>query len=255
MTHSPHNPRLLERIRTRSGRLSFSAVADHAQPADPPQRLVWASRLALPVAGRRIADIGCWTGGLLALLVPLAPAELVGVDVSGPWLAVAEDTIPSATFLEVSSLTDIPSSLHRRFDVVFFLETLEHLPRGSQSSAVRTLASLLVPGGKVVLSTPAAGLSALLDPAWYLVGHRHYRLGGLVELLASAGLECAACHYSGNWWTSLDTSLLYVYKHLLRRTYSSPSAIAARASTDLYARRRLDSTNVWIEARSSCEHQ
>lgn len=255
MSRRSRYPSMMKRIGTRSGHLTFSDDADHAPPVNPPQRLAWACELAQPVSGSRIVDIGCWTGGLLALLVPLGPAELVGVDVSGPWLSVARETAPSATFLSVSTLTDLPAALHQHFEVVFFLETLEHLPRRSQLAALRTLASLLAPGGKLVLSTPAAGIAALLDPAWYLVGHRHYRLGRLVDLLTSAGLECAACHYSGNLWTSLDTSLLYVYKHLLRRTYSPLPAIAEWASTGLYTRRRLDSTNVWIEARSSRVHK
>lgn len=240
---------LLKRMRARSGYLTFSNEVDLVPHLDLPPRLVWASELVLPASGSRIADIGCWTGGLLALLGPHGPAELVGVDVPGPWLSVARQTAPSATLVEVSDLTDLPAALYGQFEVVFFLETLEHLPRGSQSAAVRTLASLLAPGGKLVLSTPAAGLAALLDPAWYLVGHRHYRLGRLVKLLSAAGLECSRCHYSGNLWTSVDTFFLYCYKHLLRRPYSAQSVIAGWASTGLYARRRVDSANVWLEGR------
>lgn len=230
---SPH-PTLVERILTRSGYGTFLDEVDSAQCASPSQRLVWAARLGQPLAGTRIADIGCWTGALLALLVTFDPAELVGIDVLGPWMSVAQRDVPSATFVGVTSLTSLPAALHRHFDVVFFLETLEHLPRSSQLTAVRTLASLLVPGGKLVLSTPAAGISALVDPAWYLVGHRHYRLKTLAELLASAGLEVSQYHYSGNVWTSVDTLLLYWYKQVLHRFYSPAAAIAARAQTGLY---------------------
>ena len=240
---------LTHRIRTRSGQLTFLYEADHSQPADPPKRLLWAIECAGPVAGQRIVDIGCWTGTLLALLVPLHPAELVGVDVPGPWLSVARDTLPVATILAVESLTDIPATFHRKFEIVFFLETLEHLPRSSQLAALRTLAALLAPGGKLVLSTPAAGFAALLDPAWYFVGHRHYRLSTLLALLSSAGLDCSASYYSGNFWASAETLLLYVYKHLLHRRYSPPTHISAWSATGLRRRRRLDSTNVWIEAR------
>lgn len=241
--------RLLERIRARSGYLTFSNEIDFVQHRDPPARLVWASELALPAPGSRIADIGCWTGGLLSLLVPLAPAELVGVDVSGPWLSVARERIPSATFVEVSAFTDLPAALHGHFEIVFFLETLEHLPRGSQLAVVRTLASLLAPGGKLVLSTPAAGLAALLDPAWYLVGHRHYRLKTLVDLLASADLDVSDHHYSGNLYTAVDTLLLYFSKHVLHRPYFPASAIKARTETGLYPRRRLGAANIWLQVR------
>lgn len=240
---------LFARIRTRSGYVMFSDEVDSAQHAGPPQRLVWAAELVRPMAGARIVDVGCWTGALLALVEPLGPAELVGIDLPGPWLCVAQRAVPSATFLGVSSLTGLPASFRHHFDGVFFLETLEHLPRGSQVSALRALASLLAPGGKLVLSTPAAGISAPLDPAWLLVGHRHYRLKTVAAMLASAGLEVSCHHYSGNAWTSLDAMLLYSYKYVLHRSYSPSSMMAARTQTGLYARRRLGSANIWVEAR------
>lgn len=242
---------LFRRIASRSGYLTFSEAVDgdeQGNSSSPPARFAWAAVLAQPIRGRRIADVGCWTGDLLKMLAPLEPAELAGIDVSGPWLQRAEKAVPPAHFFGVAELSDLPSTLDNKFDIVMFLETLEHLPRKSERVALLSLARLLEPNGSLILSTPYAGLSALLDPAWFLVGHRHYRLGKLTQLLSSAGLEIRSVHYSGNIWSSLDTVAMYTAKHVLRRSHSTPRVIASREKVGVHARKQVDSTTIWIEA-------
>jgi len=238
---------LFKRIRSRSGVLTFSDTVDHGALSEPPPRLMWARDLAQPVAGRRILDVGCWTGGLLRLLVPLEPAELMGIDLAGPWINAAGENVPSARFLEVATLSELPPSLEHHFDVVTLLETLEHLPRGSEAAAISALTALLAPGGRLILSTPAAGISAPLDPAWILTGHRHYSLATLTQIFSSAGLEVQKVHYSGNFWSSLDTFLLYFSKHILHRGYKSSRFISSHEPSHVYQKRRPTSANIWLE--------
>lgn len=240
---------LLRRIRTRSGFLSYSETVDGVNDIAISERFRWAAELARPLAGERVADIGCWTGGLLSLLVEDSPQRIVGIDVSGPWLHVAERNVPDATFLKVENLVDLPDSLSEQFDCVFFLETLEHLPRGTEREVISSLASICSPEGKIILSTPVAGVAALLDPAWFLVGHRHYRLSTLRRLVSSTGLEVSGYYYSGNFWTSLDVVSLYVFKHILRRQYSSPTSLTVRSSTGICRSRRWDTATIWLELR------
>jgi 2-polyprenyl-3-methyl-5-hydroxy-6-metoxy-1,4-benzoquinol methylase len=240
---------LIKRIRSRSGVLIFSDTVDQVAHSEPPARLKWARDLAEPIAGQRVLDVGCWTGGLLKLLVPLEPTELMGIDIAGPWIRAAGENVPSARFLEVASLSDLPPSLEHHFDVVTLLETLEHLPRGSEAAAISALTALLAPGGRLILSTPAAGIASPLDPAWILTGHRHYRLATLTRIFSSAGLEVQEVHYSGNFWTSLDTFLLYFSKHVLHRGYTSYKFISSHQPTHVYQKRRPTSNIIWLEAR------
>ena len=239
---------LLHRVWARSGRVEFIASEDEVLAGDMPQRFSWAVALATSPARRRVLDVGCWTGGLLGLVATQDPAELVGVDIPGPWLPVARRRLPDAELLAMASFDHFPDELQGRFDTVFFLETLEHLPRGSETNVLRALAGLLADGGELVLSTPAAGLAALCDPAWLLIGHRHYRKATLVRMLAHAGLAVQQVCYQGNTWTSIDTSLLYGYKHVLRRHYVTPASIARRQPQALFPVRRIDSTNIWMKA-------
>lgn len=223
------------------------SVDDGQTPAA--QRHRWAATYGGPIAGQRVADVGCWTGELLRVLEPLHPTKLVGVDVDGPWLEIAQKLNRSTELVAVPRLTEIPSQLRAKFDRVFFLETLEHLQRGSEASVLASVSSMLVSGGQLIMSVPVAGLGALSDPAWYLVGHRHYRRRTLTRLFEEVGMEVVDCMYSGNIWTSVDTLLLYLNKHILQRPYSSPTGLTRKTNTGLNSTRGLGSSSVWFRGR------
>lgn len=241
--------RLVSRIWHRSGKLAFVPEVDAATHPEIADRYRWAVSWARSLKGQRVADIGCWTGTFLEHLAAVSqPDELVGIDLRGPWLEEARARNLAITFVPVDSLLPpIGDHLHG-FDTVFFLETLEHLQRGSESQVLKNLAEMLVPSGELILSTPAAGLAAITDPAWFLVGHRHYASRRLVKLCEDAGLVIREVAYSGNFWSILDLNLLYLSKHVLRRTYHASRYISTRADTGLYSTPRVATNNLWIRA-------
>lgn len=112
--------------------------------------------------------------------------------------------------LGLSSLTGLPACLHRHLVSVLLLEAWQTLPQGSKATSVRATAPTMVPGGKLMLSTPAAGSSALPDPIWHFVGHLHYGRKTFVGLLGSKRLAVSRDQHSGQIWTSIDTLLLYL---------------------------------------------
>ena len=241
---------LISRILTRSGELTFDAELDAAGCGSVDHRYRWLEEwIGKDMSGARVVDVGCWTGDLLAWARSAGAVGTVGVDLDGPWLDVARGR-PEVDEVEAGSLLEgIPSRLHGAFDVVFFLETLEHLPRGTESAALTVLSSLLAPGGYLYASTPLAGIAALADPAWYLVGHRHYRTATLVGLAENAGLVVEETRFSGNLRTSVETCCFYLNKHLRWRKRTGKQV--ARVSTGdqgLQRVRGLTSTNVWIRA-------
>ena len=235
---------LLSRLRHRSGEVTFMS---QPVPGQLPPRFHHALTLAGPIAGLRVADVGCWTGDLLRLCDQAGAASLVGVDLDGPWLPEAQRAVPGAHLVPIKCLADLPLAQIAPVDVVFFLETLEHVQRGSELANLRVLYSLIKPGGQLILSTPAAGISALADPAWLLVGHRHYRSATVTRLLRRAGFETTAICYSGDVAESVDLALFYFFKHVLRRPYRRPQLLSA-GGTSLMGRRRLDSGTVWAKA-------
>ena len=118
-----------------------------------PLRLAWIDDI-VPLAGKRVLDIGCG-GGILADAMARKGAEVLGIDLAGKALKVAqlhalEAQTQGVSYREVSAealAVEKPES----FDVVTCMEMLEHVP--DPSSVVRASATLVKPGGHVFFST------------------------------------------------------------------------------------------------------
>jgi 2-polyprenyl-6-hydroxyphenyl methylase/3-demethylubiquinone-9 3-methyltransferase len=117
-----------------------------------PVRLEWVEGL-VPLAGRRVLDVGCG-GGVLAEAMARRGAQVTGIDLAGKPLRVAQlHALESGTQVEYREVSaealaqEAPGS----FDVVTCMEMLEHVPE--PASIVRACATLVKPGGSVVFST------------------------------------------------------------------------------------------------------
>ncbi len=103
------------------------------------------------------------------------------------------------------------------FDTVLFLGVLEHLPAGTELSALMEMKRVLAPGGRLLLQTPSAHLlSRLTDPAWPF-GHRHYSLDDLERLVTEADLQLEMATVLGGWFTTASILLMYLFKWGLAR--------------------------------------
>jgi 2-polyprenyl-6-hydroxyphenyl methylase/3-demethylubiquinone-9 3-methyltransferase len=116
-------------------------------------RLAWIDDI-VPLAGKRVLDIGCG-GGILADAMARKGAEVLGIDLAGKALKVAqlhalEAQTPGVSYREVSAET-LAVEQPESFDVVTCMEMLEHVP--DPSSVVRACAALVKPGGHVFFST------------------------------------------------------------------------------------------------------
>ena len=118
-----------------------------------PLRLDWIDALA-PLRGRRVLDVGCG-GGILADAMARRGADVLGIDLAGKPLKVAqlhafEAATPSIEYREVAAealAAEQPAS----FDSVTCMEMLEHVP--DPSSIVAACAALAKPDGWVFFST------------------------------------------------------------------------------------------------------
>lgn len=118
-----------------------------------PLRLDWVNGI-VPLAGKRVVDIGCG-GGILADAMARKGAQVLGVDLSTKALRVAqlhalEAGTPNVEYREVSAEA-LAAELPGSFDVVTCMEMLEHVPE--PASVVRACSTLLKPGGWVFFST------------------------------------------------------------------------------------------------------
>ena len=155
---------LLSRVTARSGELVFDPVADSVERVEHADvlRFAWVCDWlkGWDLSKARVLDLGCWTGGFLYQLDRRVDCgEIQGVDLDGEWLDVARQVVPSASFGPVTSLLELRSEVQGEFDCVFLLETIEHLPRGSEGRTLQAIREVMAPGGCLVLSTPSRALS------------------------------------------------------------------------------------------------
>lgn len=137
-----------------------------------PLRLDYITGIVGPLAGRRIADVGCG-GGILSESMAGQGAQVVGLDLSEKALAVAklhqlESNI--AVDYRLQSAESLALESPAAFDLVTCMEMLEHVPNPSQ--IIAACAALLKPGGHLIVSTinrnPKAYLLAVIGAEYVL---------------------------------------------------------------------------------------
>jgi SAM-dependent methyltransferase len=150
----------------------------------------------------RVVDYGCGSGMFMAHLFA-AGVACEGVEFSTATSgALRERFAAQPLFSGVTVAEKLPTPLASDgADVVFFLETLEHLLPDEIKTAVGELHRLLKPGGHVVLTTPHAEdlyRNAVLCPDCGGVFHRWQHLSsftqdGLRRLMEAASFQTVVC--------------------------------------------------------------
>ena len=98
---------------------------------------------------KRVADVGCGTGGLLkALKTRFQPQSLTGFEYSENALEIARSQVSGVEFCYF----DIYEGRDREFDVIFCIEVLEHLLH--PDTALRNVVRMLADSGTALLTVP-----------------------------------------------------------------------------------------------------
>lgn len=240
----------LSRILFRSGKMSFDEEEAHHNSSKFDPRIKWIdSWLGPQIQGKKVADVGCWLGLLLKWATVSGAIDITGFDLAGPWINIAKSRLGDSQVIPISSILNISPVYNNTFDLVFCLETIEHVPRGEEILTIKKISDLLKPGGQIVISTPIAGFAALTDPAWWLMGHRHYRQKTLESLVLKAGLHIEETVFSGNLWTSAAGMAYYIKKHIFKSTFPWSPSLISKADTDLSPINNHLAWNIWIRAR------
>lgn len=115
----------------------------------------------IPEGVERLLDLGCAAGHDTAWFSRKA-REAFGLDYSESAVEEARRSYPHIEFIRGSSAS-LPFE-DNFFDVVTFIEVLEHLPEQDERPTLREIHRVLKPGGILILSTPHKGLFYFLDP-------------------------------------------------------------------------------------------
>jgi SAM-dependent methyltransferase len=166
------------------------------------------------VRGQRILNVDCYNGWFERAMVERRCQEVIGIDIADQHLVAAQGQVPGATFVKASALA-LPFAAGV-FDLVTLFDVIEHLPKGTEWRALSEAGRGLRDDGSLIVSVPNRGvLSNVLDPAWWLIGHRHYTPGQIVEMLKQEGLV-ERVERRGGLAELVGMLLLYVFKVLGR---------------------------------------
>jgi len=180
------------------------------------------------IGGKAVLDLGCWNGKYLNLAQAQSPRLLVGVDLEERALKVGKEQVPNGEFIS-GSIYNLPF-MEQGFDIVVLWGVFEHLPVRQEPAALGEINRVLKKGGKFFLMTPYSHfLANLMDPAYWLVGHRHYNKRGITRLLNDAGFEVERFQVKGGMFEALETLAFYVSKHIFRR--AEPPSISPAMSS------------------------
>ena len=132
------------------------------------------------IKNKIVLDIGCGFGWCEKNFLERGVRKIIAFDLSDDAKEAIEGLgSDRLTFVQGSTLR-LPFE-DNSFDTVVTWEVIEHVPKHHEVVMLKEIKRVLKPGGNLYLSTQHNNLfSTLLDPAWWLIGHRHYSIKQLI---------------------------------------------------------------------------
>lgn len=170
------------------------------------------------VKGKDILNIGCGFGWCELNFLGRGVRQMTGMEISEEDLKTArENIVDEKVKFCVGSAIELPFP-DQSFDTVVSWEVIEHIPKNNENRMFDEVARVLRSGGVFYLSTPHASFfSNMLDPAWWLIGHRHYSRRQLTMYAEKNGFDVVDVKIKGRWWMLFSVLNMYISKWILRR--------------------------------------
>jgi|SRR5579871_4641500 len=190
--------------RLHQGHTASYALADQERMANAKCYLAWLNRLIAPEIGRRVVEVGCGRGNFTEHL--LDREIVVALDIEPDCIARLNERFgprPNLhTLVGDPEHPSFPDLARFQPDSCLCVNVLEHIENDQE--ALARMASILKPGGVVVLFVPA--FQALYGAVDRNLGHfRRYRHRDLQRLAEATGTRLKKSHYVNmpgffGWW-------------------------------------------------------
>ena len=206
--------------------------------------------------GSSVLDMGCAQGHLLAILQRVGYTHLTGVDISPNLVEQARSLVTKDVALHVA---DVQSFLRESestcYDVVFFHDVLEHIPRTLTIEVLSEFYRVLKPGG--ILSLRVPNMASLLASYNAHIDFTHvtqFAEFALFQVLEQSGFDVAKIGFESQapvlfWsWTKPHRALLRLMNHLRWRLNNGLHRLAYKLS-DVFPMPTVFDFNIILTAR------
>lgn len=209
--------------------MTFSAAVDVTEAKGEHKFYLSFSREYLK--DKKVLNVGSWTGPYEILIYDIAK-EITSVDVEEKALKVLKKNLPRVrTVKAFSHKLPFPDTT---FDVVTFWDVIEHIPVGYELASILEINRVLKKGGYLFLATPSKNFwSCLLDPAYFLAGHRHYTKDQLTGMVEDSGFEIEEVKQAGSFFSSFYALSFYFFKHILRMKMPTIKFVEEKMEKDI----------------------
>ena len=171
--------------------------------------------------GKKVLNIGCWTASFETQFKD-DDCQITGVDISLAALKIAKRANPHCNFAAADAF-HLPFS-NNLFDIVSLFMVLEHIPKNTEPQFFREVNRVLKTGGLFIITTPRSEfMGNIFDVAHWLVGHRHYKVENLHNMLSDNGFEFEKLMLKGGILANLSIPSFYLFKYVFRiNLYKQP---------------------------------
>ncbi len=167
---------------------------------------------------KKILNLGCGFGWFELNIAEKNIKKITGLEITEKDLITAKENINDDKIdFKIGSAIDIPFPADE-FDTVVSWDVIEHIPKNSEEKMFKEIRRVLKNNGTFYLSTPYDSfISKILDPAWWLIGHRHYKKEKLNDFAVNTGFVIEKASIKGGLWQLLAGINMYISKWIFRR--------------------------------------
>jgi len=187
--------------------------------------------------------------GRYKIVKELSNRGLFSIDIGCKYSKFAEISIdidPSVSPTIIADARYLPIK-DNIFERVYLLDIIEHLPKNTEKKTLLEINRILKKNGELIITTPNDyWLFTLTDPAWYLLGHRHYKKELLLKMIKDVGFNIETCFTRGGFWAEIFALWYYLITYPFK--FKTPKYIVDKENKE-YEKYKKNGFTIFVKAK------